>query len=76
MRAEYFQSYPKMMEALLVGDGNIATASFDAILPLAAEGRDAMSFACLAKRPGIVLARSPASKREDLRGAIIGIPDL
>lgn len=79
--ADYFQAFPKMMEALLAENGHIATAYFDALLPLVAEGRDVVAFACLAKRPGSVLAVAPAAidkiKRiEDLAGATIGIPGL
>jgi NitT/TauT family transport system substrate-binding protein len=66
-----------MMEALLAGDGDIATAYYDALLPLAAQGQDVVAFLALAKRPGSVLAASPAAgftSIEQLRGATIGIP--
>lgn len=79
VNADYFQAFPRMMEALLAGEGDVATAYYDALLPLAAAGREVVAFACLANRPGSVLAVSPAAKHsigsiEDLRGAVVGIP--
>ncbi|MBL8177694.1 MAG: ABC transporter substrate-binding protein [Bryobacterales bacterium] len=75
VRAVYLQSYAKMMEALLAGDGHVATAAYDAVLPLAAEGRDPVAFCSLALRPGIVLAAGDGITRiADLRGRTIGIP--
>lgn len=75
VRAVYLQSYAKMMEALLAGDGDVATAAYDAVLPLAADGRDAVAFCSLAQRPGIVLAaHSGVASIEDLHGKTVGIP--
>lgn len=71
---QYFQSFPKMMEALLSGDGDVATAYFDALLPLAAEGRDVVAFLGLAKRPGSLLASLRQQRIEDLANGVIGIP--
>ncbi|MBI3208439.1 MAG: ABC transporter substrate-binding protein [Candidatus Solibacter usitatus] len=72
--ATYFQSFPKMMEALLAGDGDVATAYYDALLPLAAAGRDTVAFLGLARRPGSVLASATAQSIEELAGKIVGIP--
>lgn len=76
---QYFQAFPRMMEALLAGEGDVATAYYDALLPLVASGRDVVAFVSLALRPGSVLAVSPAASRKiasvsDLRGAKVGIP--
>jgi len=75
VRAVYLQSYAKMMEALMAGDGDVATAAYDAVLPLAADGRDPVAFCSLALRPGIVLAaHKDIGSIEALRGRAIGIP--
>lgn len=79
VQPQYFQAFPRMMEALLAGEGEVATAYYDALLPLVASGRDVVAFASLALRPGSVLAVSPAASRKivsvsDLRGAKVGIP--
>ncbi|MCS7026594.1 MAG: ABC transporter substrate-binding protein [Bryobacteraceae bacterium] len=76
---QFFQAFPRMMEALLAGEGDVATAYYDALLPLVASGRDVVAFACLARRPGSVLAVSPQASRRietirDLRGCQVGIP--
>ncbi|MFN7934979.1 MAG: ABC transporter substrate-binding protein [Bryobacteraceae bacterium] len=75
VRAVYLQSYAKMMEALLAGDGDVATAAYDAVLPLAAEGKDVVAFCSLALRPGMVLAaRDEIASVEGLKGKTVGIP--
>ncbi|MBI4910699.1 MAG: ABC transporter substrate-binding protein [Acidobacteria bacterium] len=70
----YFQSFPKMMEALVAGDGHVVTAYYDAILPLVADKRDIVAFLGLAKRPGSLLASLKAERVEQLAEATIGIP--
>lgn len=75
VRAVYLQSYARMMEALMAGDGHVATAAYDAVLPLAADARDPVAFCSLALRPGIVLAaHKDIGSIEALRGRTIGIP--
>jgi NitT/TauT family transport system substrate-binding protein len=79
VEAQYLQSFPRMMEAVLAGEADVATANLDAVFPLVAQGKDVTAFCCLANRPGTVLAISPATKRSlrgvgDLKGAVIGIP--
>ncbi|HUQ95470.1 MAG TPA: ABC transporter substrate-binding protein, partial [Bryobacteraceae bacterium] len=64
----------KMMEAILSGEGDVATVNYDALLPLAAQKRDVAAFLFLAKRPGSVLASLRLDSVTALRGAIIGIP--
>ncbi|MBL8226964.1 MAG: ABC transporter substrate-binding protein [Bryobacterales bacterium] len=79
VQPQYFQAFPRMMEALLAGEGDVATAYYDALLPLVASGRDVVAFVSLAHRPGSVLVGSPAASRKvesvaDLRGLKVGIP--
>lgn len=79
VQPQYFQAFPRMMEALLAGEGDVATAYYDALLPLVASERDVVAFVSLAHRPGSVLVVSPVAGPRigsvaDLRGAKIGIP--
>ncbi|MBM3727660.1 MAG: hypothetical protein FJW40_19845 [Acidobacteria bacterium] len=74
-------SNTKALEALLAGNTDVVSGTYEQALQMAAEGRDVQAFLMLSLRPGLSLVVSPKTSRRiasigDLKGANVGVIGL